>query len=268
MGTDKRLWGVMRCPRCGSTLAGREDGGARCEGCGCAYAFRDGYLDVMQVAGEPDAAPPTLAQRLMESRAFVRFYETTMRPFFARLFAGARVPSPFEEFQLHTGWHDLQNGGSHWLDLSCGAGYFSRQAKARAPDSLVVGLDISREMLRQAAEEAEEGDTTVWIRGDVYALPFRDGAFDGVLNPGSLHLYPDPVGAYRAIHRVLRPGGTYTASTFADSDRAIARGAAKLFSVRRTDLQRLRGDLESVGFEDVVISNFGDAFVVYARKAE
>jgi SAM-dependent methyltransferase len=45
------------------------------------------------------------------------------------------------------------------------------------------------------------------VVGDVKALPFRDGVFDGVMCNEVLEHVPDPAQALAEINRVLRPGG-------------------------------------------------------------
>ena len=50
--------------------------------------------------------------------------------------------------------------------------------------------------------------------GDVFRLPYRDGALDGVFGFGVLHHLPDWRGGLREIARVLKPGGFYFLEEF------------------------------------------------------
>lgn len=260
---------LLECPACASAVArSGQDGELVCQGCGRrSRTVPPGYLDMLREPGQPDPAPPTPAQRLMESRTFVRLYETAMRPFFARVFAGpgAHVPSPAGEFAIYRELLPLAGSTGSWLDLSCGAGFFTRRMAETAPGATVIGLDISTAMLERAAQHAAAPGIR-WVRGDVRRLPFRDGSFDGVCNAGSLHLYADPDGAYREVFRLLKPGGVFTASTFAESDRLVGRYAARLFGVRRTDLAALPGALADAGFVAYRQRTFGDAFVAAVRR--
>lgn len=259
---------LLQCPRCRGTMAaGPGAGEVTCTECGRRAETTAGFLDMLREPGRPDPAAPSPAQKLMESKAFVRLYESVSRPFFTRLFAGPRagVPSPAEEFEIYREVLSLDGSTGTFLDLSCGAGYFTLLIAATAPGATVVGLDISAAMLERAAT-TDVGDSVHWVRGDVRGLPLRDGVFDGVSNPGSLHLYGDPDAAFREVFRLLRPGGVYTLSTFADSPRKSAEYTARALGVRRTDLVALPDDLGRAGFVDYTQLTYGDAFVATARK--
>jgi SAM-dependent methyltransferase len=71
-----------------------------------------------------------------------------------------------------------------------------------------VGLDVSAAMLRRAAEAARAAGLPLpLVRGDVLALPVRDGALDGATGHSFLYLLPHPAAALVEIRRALRPGG-------------------------------------------------------------
>jgi SAM-dependent methyltransferase len=70
--------------------------------------------------------------------------------------------------------------GSRILDLPCGTGRFTPLLQEMGYG--VVRADISLEMLRHAREVAGPSQGILGsVRCDAEALPFRDGAFDGVL---------------------------------------------------------------------------------------
>jgi len=81
------------------------------------------------------------------------------------------------------------------LDLGCGTGLLSREVAQMVRD--VVGLDISREMLRVGGQ---------WQRvlGDAENLPFRDGVFDKVLCFTVLQNLEHPQAALEQVRRVCR----------------------------------------------------------------
>lgn len=92
------------------------------------------------------------------------------------------------------------------LDLGCGWGRHLGLLRDAGHD--VVGLDLSLPLLRRA--RAGEG-AAPRVAGDMQALPFRDGAFDVVLNLAtSLGLFLDDAPAIRVlagVRHVLAPGG-------------------------------------------------------------
>jgi ubiquinone/menaquinone biosynthesis C-methylase UbiE len=98
----------------------------------------------------------------------------------------------------------LVRPGSQMVDLGCGSG---RDMRRFANEGLMpIGLDRSFPLCRIAAQFS--GCPTV--AGDVRALPFCSGAFEGAwVAAVLLHLpAPDVAIAVAEIHRVLRPGGT------------------------------------------------------------
>jgi ubiquinone/menaquinone biosynthesis C-methylase UbiE len=91
------------------------------------------------------------------------------------------------------------------LVVGCGTGAASRAAASIA--ALVVGIDLSREMLRQARDLAEGIANVHFEIADSEHLPFEDGAFTAVLCSNSFHHYPNPRRAVREMTRVLAPRG-------------------------------------------------------------
>ena len=93
------------------------------------------------------------------------------------------------------------------LDVACGPGTvvaaFARRLRWAA------GLDATSAMLQQARElAAEQGlENVEWHQGDVYALPFPDGAFDIVSCRFAFHHLQEPRRAFAEMLRVCRPGG-------------------------------------------------------------
>lgn len=93
------------------------------------------------------------------------------------------------------------------LDVGTGGGH---AALALAPAvASVVGIDPTPEMLAVATRlAAERGIANVtFILATADALPFPDASFDRVMSRFSVHHWPRPGGAFREIHRVVRPGG-------------------------------------------------------------
>jgi SAM-dependent methyltransferase len=72
----------------------------------------------------------------------------------------------------------------------------------------IVGIDISREMLRKACVRCGRycGSLSL-VQADALNLCFADSSFDTVVTSSTMCSVPDPVRALRELYRVLRPGG-------------------------------------------------------------
>ena len=106
------------------------------------------------------------------------------------------------------------------LDVSCGSGLFARKFVDSKAFARVVASDFSENMLIEASQFAREEniDATAitFVRADVGRLPFETGSVDVVHAGAALHCWPSPTQAVAEISRVLKPGGTFVASTFLD----------------------------------------------------
>ena len=103
-------------------------------------------------------------------------------------------------------------GSQHWriLDVGCGPGWFPLELAGVAPESAVVGVDLSHPMTVTAAAHAKAQGSERRVhfaqaRGEV--LPFADDTFDLVVSTLALHHVQDPVTALEELQRVVRPSG-------------------------------------------------------------
>ncbi|MHC4953543.1 MAG: class I SAM-dependent methyltransferase [Planctomycetota bacterium] len=100
--------------------------------------------------------------------------------------------------------------GESVVDIACGTGLVTmRAADAVGRTGVVVGTDISQEMVRAATREAEAlgYDHTRFARMDAEKLKLDDGEFDVAIDALGLMYVPDPIAALREMRRVLKPGG-------------------------------------------------------------
>ncbi len=98
------------------------------------------------------------------------------------------------------------------LDLGCGTAQLTADLRARFPHALVLGADLSGDMLA-AARRRLGAATPPLVQANVYALPFKDGSLDLVTSTVSYHWYLEPERALAEIHRVLEPGGRFQLAT-------------------------------------------------------
>ena len=99
--------------------------------------------------------------------------------------------------------------GGRILDMCCGTGDLSFHLLRTNPTLHVVGVDFCEPMLdgarKRAPREAAGRDVRFDV-GDVMALPFADGEFDGAIMGFSMRNVVDIVATLREARRVLKPG--------------------------------------------------------------
>ncbi len=96
------------------------------------------------------------------------------------------------------------------LEIGFGPGVAIREFARRATSGLVVGVDHSEVMVRQAQKRnaAAVSAGRVDLRlGSADALPAFDAPFDKILAVNSLMFWDDPVSRLKELHDLLRPGG-------------------------------------------------------------
>ncbi|MBA2450392.1 MAG: class I SAM-dependent methyltransferase, partial [Chloroflexi bacterium] len=91
--------------------------------------------------------------------------------------------------------------GGRYLDVGCGTGNYTVSLAARGLP--IVGVDQSTTMLRAAQAKDPR---VAWRRGDVVALPFRNGAFRGAVCTLAIHHFLDLRAAFAEVSRVLARG--------------------------------------------------------------
>jgi SAM-dependent methyltransferase len=161
------------------------------------------------------------------------------------------------------------DAGAKVLEAGCGVGAQTVILVDNSPDAILTSIDLSAESLATAQETLTTlGRTDVEFRvADIFDLPFADESFDHVFVCFVLEHLADPVGALRALRRVLKSGGSITViegdhgSTFFHPDSDLARRAVR----SQVELQARSGGnadigrslyplLDAAGFGDVQVS--------------
>ncbi|MFE9774469.1 class I SAM-dependent methyltransferase [Streptomyces sp. NPDC005931] len=97
--------------------------------------------------------------------------------------------------------------GDRVLDAGCGTGRALPPLRAAVGASgVVLGADLTPEMLREAVRAGRDRDATLLLT-DVSALPLRSGSLDAVFAAGLIAHLPHPADGLRELARVVRPGG-------------------------------------------------------------
>ena len=96
------------------------------------------------------------------------------------------------------------------LDLGSGAGFDCFLASnIVGPSGLVIGVDMTSEMIARARENVLKGGyTNVEFRlGEIESLPVEDNTIDIIISNCVINLVPNKGKAFKEAFRVLKPGG-------------------------------------------------------------
>ena len=123
-------------------------------------------------------------------------------------------------------------GDERVLDVGCGTGRLTALLAARVPLGWAVGVDLSANMLRTAAQAVppEVRNRTAFVHGDASALPV--GGADAIFSTATFHWVLDHPRLFRSLHRALRPRGRLVAQC--GGRRNIERHHARAAGLMRT----------------------------------
>ena len=104
--------------------------------------------------------------------------------------------------------------GEHVLDVACGTGIGARvSASGVGLAGKIVGLDIDPGVVEVARKVAQEAGIPIeWHCASALKMPFNAAEFDLCLCLQGLQFFPDRVGGFAEIRRVLKPSGRLVAS--------------------------------------------------------
>jgi SAM-dependent methyltransferase len=159
--------------------------------------------------------------------------------------------------------------GAKVLEAGCGVGAQTVILVDNSPHAVLTSIDLSVDSLATAKQTlAAHGRSDIDFRvADIFELPFADEFFDHVFVCFVLEHLADPVGALRALRRVLKRGGSITAiegdhgSAFFHPDSVLARRAVSC----QVELQARAGGntnigrslypmMDAAGFSEVLVS--------------
>lgn len=138
------------------------------------------------------------------------------------------------------------------LDVGTGTGAGARLLAERYPESEVMGVDLSPDMVEEARRllPPELASRVRFAVADASALPFAPAGFDLVV---LLNMIP----FFDELARVTAPGGTLVVAHSRGPDTPIW-----------TPPERLRGHLAAAGFEGFAEVKAGEGDALLARRAE
>ncbi len=134
------------------------------------------------------------------------------------------------------------------LDVATGT---ARLARTLLPEvgfrGRVIGLDLSRKMLEQAALNTQQwSDRILFLWDDASELPFPDDTFEVTTCLEALEFMPDTDQVLAEMVRVLRPGGLFLTTNRIGND-------ARLMPGRTYTSERLAEKLQALSLEMVQI---------------
>jgi ubiquinone/menaquinone biosynthesis C-methylase UbiE len=103
------------------------------------------------------------------------------------------------------------------LDVGCSIGQATNHLKQNNPEAEVIGLDVALPLLRYAHKcSAERGIDVTFQQALAEDTGYEDGSFDAVFSYIIFHELPIEVipKVVTEMHRILRPGGTFTIFEF------------------------------------------------------
>ena len=107
----------------------------------------NGYLDLFPAEG----ASVTPIQRIMQFPPAVAIYDAFWRPLGYLIGSQRNFNRDADEIAA-----SVRSQRGAILDLACGPGTLTRRIARRAPDTTVIGFDLSREMLARAVRLTKE----------------------------------------------------------------------------------------------------------------
>src|SRR6202167_5140236 len=120
------------------------------------------------------------------------------------------IPASEQRFFSQTRWpRDMH--GEIILEVGSGSGRFTEQAARTG--ATVVSFDYSYAVDANYASNGTRRNVLI-VQADVFAMPFRAATFDRLFCFGMLQHTPSPRRAFRALPRVLRPGGALCADIY------------------------------------------------------
>lgn len=214
---------IFACPACHGEL---EDITSvfHCRNCGRQYPFRFGLPDfrlspdpyigieeevkkVHKILGENNYSFEQLVERYYENTPEV---SVKLQP---RYIQGLKAGAARAENFLNQMEKAIQISDGPILDLGCGTAGLTLVA-ARRYGVTIVGVDIALRWLVIGKQRLKDADVDAdLVCASAEALPFKDGAFTGVISDSAVEHVLDTSALFRELRRVTCAGGFFYLNT-------------------------------------------------------
>ncbi|MDO9491516.1 class I SAM-dependent methyltransferase [Acetobacterium sp.] len=152
------------------------------------------------------------------------------------------------------------------LDLGTGTGFLANMTSKLGYST--IGIDISKEMMKLGVKHAKTvGSDTVFMEGNVLALPFMDNTIDFIINSRLIWTLVEPDVAIKEWLRILKPGGKIMCFNRMQEGIGLNIGKINIYEDEEVDkqlaikgarMEELRDLLERNGLVDVQIQKLPD----------
>ena len=112
------------------------------------------------------------------------------------------------------------------LECACGTGAISQYIAPKC--KLLIATDLSKGMLKQAAEKCAKFDNAKFRYANLMHLKCRDCRFDKVVAGNVIHLLDEPELAVKELLRVCKPDGKLIIPTYINDEGTQQRKAVML----------------------------------------
>ncbi len=154
------------------------------------------------------------------------------------------------------------------LDIGCGDGWLARMVTDRVPRAVVVGIDISKEMIHQARVGCATLDTVMFAPAAAEEIPWADDHFTHVTSVESAYYWPEPERAAREIFRVTKPGGSFhiLINYYVENPFSAGWDRENGLDLHRLSAPEWAGLFSSAGFEAVTTDQIPDTSPISPGK--
>ena len=158
--------------------------------------------------------------------------------------------------------------GAAVLDVGTGTGVFLPYLlNMIGGDGKIVAVDIAEQMLLRAKDKCFTGDIS-YLYADIMSLPLANEIFDAVVCYSSFPHFQDKLKALREAYRVVRHGGRLLICH--TSSRAHMNELHRQIEIVKQDTipdaDEMQSMLSAAGFNDIVIEDGSDSYLVCAGK--
>lgn len=157
------------------------------------------------------------------------------------------------------------------LDLCCGTGDFTRVITKLHPQTKIIGVDFSSQMLKLAKIKNPNG---VFIQNDVTNLPFKENEFDYITMSFGLRNIENRSKALNEIYRTLKNNGKFLHLDFGTHNKIakifdiIVPILVKIFKKNHKHYQYLLSSRKEFPNSDALICEFEQHGFKFIKKCD